>query len=125
MVRFRTEMDELTELSAGTVSIHSIQGKLDSLSLAGSATARQVSDVGGESLVGGDSLAVLLREDRVHRLVASGRASCEHTASGEDKETISLTGDRVSVSFDEGKFRHADADGGVRGSYLPGEAVVP
>jgi lipopolysaccharide export system protein LptA len=125
-VQFRTGQDGLASLSADTASIHLVEGMVDSLSLAGGATALQVS--AGDSVenrVAGDRLAVLVRADRIRHLEAVGRASCEHTARGEEGETIKLTGDKVSISFGGGKLRHAGAEGGVRGSYLPEKAEAP
>ena len=122
-VQFCTGTDELAALSADTARIHLVGGMTDSLFLTGSASARQVSAADSvESRVTGDRLVVRVQADRIRYLVATGRASCEHASRAEEGETITLTGDRVSISFEGGKLRHAGAEGGVKGRYLPQEA---
>jgi hypothetical protein len=126
VVRLRSRSGERTQLAADSAHVGFVNGRPDSVRLSGAASARYVSADGeAESRVTGEQVSVLLASGRVRRLTALGRAACRHTGAEGDGRTVELTGDRVSVWFEAGKLQRAAADGGVRGSYVPGRTESP
>ncbi len=108
------------DLSGQEISLVFKEETVDSLTLKGGGSVSYVPPgQTAESHLSGGTLSIRFAGGHVQRVVVQEQASCQHVPSGNEQETVVLSGDRIELDFVEGHFQKAVGTGGVHGSYAP------
>ena len=111
------------DLKGSRIRMGLLRGNLDSLTVQGMGIGAYVSsDSAAVSRISGGSIAFSFEKGAVREVRIRERARCTHRSGTEKTGDIRLSGDSVTLRFDDARLTNVHAEGGVRGRYKPAES---
>ena len=104
------------DLKGQKLELAFIEGKPDSLILSENTESVYISENNKtKSLIWGEIQALWFEEQRLLKMIVEHQARCQNIP--EQGEQVFISGDQVSLVFDQGQVKHIQSHGGVRGAY--------